>query len=343
MLAGIDALVTGHGTRAEKLRERFPQVRSVLVVRHGYLVYERYWRGDTATTGRDVQSVTKSLTSTLVGVALGNRDLRSLNQTVGELLGPHLPAGADPRLVKVTVAQLLTMTGGLARDVPGGGGDPGLSEGMVASRDWVREILGRRLATAPGTSFAYSNAGAHLLSAIVADSSGQSTLAFARAKLLGPLGIASDDAAEPVIPRASAAEARAYEQATAAWPKDPQGYQLGFTGLKLPSRDLAKLGFLYLNGGRWEGNQIIPEAYVRAATHGHTQMVPAEADDYGYLWRVGTVAGHHSFRAWGYGGQVIQVVPDLDLVVVITSDPQPREDAPSLVPLVIVPAITDRR
>ena len=70
-------------------------------------------------------------------------------------------------------------------------------------------------------------------------------------------------------------------------------------------------------------------------------MVPAEVDGYGYLWRVGTVAGHASFRAWGYGGQIIQVVPDLDLVVVITSDPQPREDAPSLVPLVILPAITD--
>jgi CubicO group peptidase (beta-lactamase class C family) len=109
----------------------------------------------------------------------------------------------------------------------------------------------------------------------------------------------------------------------------------------LPSRDLAKLGYLYLNGGRWEGNQIVPEAYVRAATQAHTEMVPAEADDYGYLWRVGSVAGHDSFRAWGSGGQVIQAVPDLDLVVVITSDLQPREDTPSLVPLVIIPTITD--
>jgi CubicO group peptidase (beta-lactamase class C family) len=340
-LAGIDALVTGQGALAGKFRERFPQVRSVLVVRHGYVVYERYWRGDTATSGQDVQSVTKSLTSTLVGIALGNHDLKSLTQTVGELLGRHLPACADPRLAKVTVAQLLTMTGGLARDVPGAGGDPGLSEQMVASRDWVRHILGRRLATAPGTGFAYSNAGAHLLSAIVADVSGQSTLAFARAKLFGPLGIASDGAAEPVIPTTPAAQVQAYEQASVGWPKDRQGYQLGFTGLKLPSRDLAKLGFLYLNGGRWEGNQLVPEAYVRAATQAHTEMGPAEADDYGYLWRVGTVAGHHSFRAWGYGGQLVQVVPDLDLVVVITSAVQPREEAPALVRLVIIPAITD--
>jgi CubicO group peptidase (beta-lactamase class C family) len=205
----------------------------------------------------------------------------------------------------------------------------------------VRHILGRRLATAPGTSFAYSNAGAHLLSAIVADTSGQSTLALARAKLFRPLGITSDHASEPVFPTPAVADMRAYEQASVGWPKDPQGYHLGFDWLKLPSRDLAKLGYLYLNGGRWEGNQIVPEAYVRAATQAHTEMVPAEADDYGYLWRVGSVAGHDSFRAWGSGGQVIQAVPDLDLVVVITSDLQPREDTPSLVPLVIIPAITD--
>jgi CubicO group peptidase (beta-lactamase class C family) len=192
--AGIDALVTGQGVLAEKVGERFPQVRSVLVVRHGYLVYERYWHGDTATTGQEVASMTKSLTSTLVGIALATRDLRSLDQTVGELLGRHLPPGADPRLVKVTVAQLLTMTSGLARDGQGPGGDPRLIEQMVASRDWVRHILSRRLATAPGTRYAYSHAGPHLLSAIVADASDQSTLAFARANLFDPLGIDSEDA-----------------------------------------------------------------------------------------------------------------------------------------------------
>jgi CubicO group peptidase (beta-lactamase class C family) len=341
VLVGIDALVTGHGTLANQRRERFPQVRSVLVVRHGYLVYERYWHGDTATTGQDVASITKSLTSTLVGIALGTHHLKSLDQTVGELLGRHLPPGADPRLAKVTVAQLLTMTSGLARDVPGGGGDPRLFEQMVASPDWVRNILGQRLVSAPGTRYAYSNAGPHLLSAILADASGQSTLAFARAKLFDPLGIDSARAPEPVLPTPAPADLRAFEQASVAWPKDPQGYHLGFAWLKLPSRDLAKLGYLYLNGGRWEDTQLIPEAYVRAATQAHAEMVPADADAYGYLWRVGTVAGHPSFRAWGAGGQIIQVVPDLDLVVVITGQLQPHEDAPSLVPLVIVPAITD--
>jgi CubicO group peptidase (beta-lactamase class C family) len=95
-LAGIEALVTGQGALAEKFGERFPHVRSVLVVRHGYLVYERYWHGATAISGQEVASVAKSLTSTLVGIALGTHHLKSLDQTVGELLGRHLPQGPIP-------------------------------------------------------------------------------------------------------------------------------------------------------------------------------------------------------------------------------------------------------
>jgi CubicO group peptidase (beta-lactamase class C family) len=175
-----------------------PQLRSLLVIRHGELVYERYWHGD-AHTGQEAFSVTKSFTAALVGIALGDHQLKSLHQTVGALLARHLPAGADPRLVKVTVAQLLTMTSGLAGDDPTQGGDSGLMQRLHQSRDWVRHILGRKLATTPGTTFAYSNASSHLLSAIVADATGQSTLAFARAKLFGPLGIATENALELTI------------------------------------------------------------------------------------------------------------------------------------------------
>jgi CubicO group peptidase (beta-lactamase class C family) len=179
------------------------------------------------------------------------------------------------------------------------------------------------------------------LSAIVADASGQSTLAFARTKLFDPLGIDSKDAAEPVFPTPAPADLRAYQQASVGWPTDPGlPARLRLAEAAQPRPGQARVSVP--QWGRWEGKQIIPEAYVRAATRAHTRMVPAEADDYGYLWRVGTVGGHHSFRAWGAGGQVIQVVPDLDLVGVITSDwAQPREDAPSLVPLVIIPAVND--
>jgi CubicO group peptidase (beta-lactamase class C family) len=321
--------------------EQYPQVRSLLVVRHGYLVYERYWQGFDAADGQEIHSVTKSVISALVGIALGEHKLRSLDQTVGELLAAHLPRHADPRLGAVTVRQLLTMTGGLPGDDPSTGGDVRLSTRLFRSRDWLGHILGRPLADNPGTTFAYSNASSHLLSAIVADATGQSTLAFARAKLFGPLGINSDNAFEPRAERQTAtpAQQQAYQQAAVAWPRDPQGYHFGFGETKLPPRDLAKLGYLYLNGGRWNGAQLVPAGYVRASTQPHSK--PFGRVGYGYQWWTDTVALHGSFYASGFGGQRIQVVPDLDLVVVITADAaQERFDAESLVGQTIIPAVT---
>jgi CubicO group peptidase (beta-lactamase class C family) len=319
------------------------QVRSLLVVRHGYLVYERYWQGYAASDGSDVQSVTKSVVSALVGIALGEGKLKGLDQPVGELLARHLPADADPRVARVTLEQLLTMTSGLAGDDPSLGGDPQISQRQGASRDWVRHILGRRLATTPGSGFAYSSATSQLLSAVVADATGVSTLALARARLFGPLGIASARAPEPVfVAHPSRAVVEAYQRAPVAWPTDPQGYQLGFSGLKLPSRDLAKFGYLYLNGGRWDGRQVVPAGYVAASTRPHSTPPPdGPGESYGYQWWVTSQAGHPSFLAHGRGGQLVQVVPDLDLVVVITTDAaRQRGDADNLVGETIIPAVT---
>jgi CubicO group peptidase (beta-lactamase class C family) len=339
---GMDPAVLA--TIAGNVASLYPQVRSVLVVRHGYLVYEHYWQGMTASDGNDVQSVTKSVVSALVGIALGEGKLKGLNQPVGELLARHLPPDADPRLARVTLEQLLTMTSGLAGDDPSLGGDPRLSERQEASRDWVRHILGRRLATDPGSSFAYGSATSQLLSAVVADATGQRTLALARARLFGPLGIHSAKAPEPVfVAHPSPAAVKAYARAPVAWPTDPQGYQLGFSGLRLPSRDLAKVGYLYLNGGRWDTTQVIPAGYVAASTRPHSTPPPdGPGESYGYQWWVTSQAGHPSFLAHGYGGQLVQVVPDLDLVVVITSDAsQNRNDARLLVGQAIIPAVID--
>jgi CubicO group peptidase (beta-lactamase class C family) len=133
-------------------RPPFPGLRSVLVVRGGDLVVERYYNGSTATEYHNVFSVTKSVTSALVGIALGDRRIRSLHQTVGELLGQQLPATADPAMANVTVEQLLTMTAGIAADPQGGDGLPE----MFTSHDWVRSCSARPLASRPGTRFAYS-------------------------------------------------------------------------------------------------------------------------------------------------------------------------------------------
>jgi CubicO group peptidase (beta-lactamase class C family) len=123
-----------------KVPESYPQVRSLLVVRHGYLVYERYWHGLDAADGHNSHSMTKSVTSALVGIALGERHLTSLDQTVEQLLAAHLPANADPRLRRVTLQQLLTMTSGLASDAKPGGRDQLRWNRMLSSRDWVAHI-----------------------------------------------------------------------------------------------------------------------------------------------------------------------------------------------------------
>jgi CubicO group peptidase (beta-lactamase class C family) len=326
-----------------KVPDRYPQVRSLLVVRHGYLVYERYWHGLDASDGHNSHSVTKSVTSALVGIALGERHLKSLDQTVGELLAAHLPANADPRLRRVTVEQLLTMTSGLASDAKPGGRDELLWNRMLSSRDWVAHILGRRLVNKPGVSFAYSSAGSQLLSAVVADATGQSILAYARAKLFGPLGITTNNALEQAVRHwpPTPAELAAYDQAPVAWPTDPQGYQVGFAWLKLPARDLAKFGYLYLNGGRWDRTQVVPADYVRASVQPHTELPSSvPGDGYGYQWWTTRVDAHPGFVAVGAGGQFIQVIPDLDLVVVITTDTdQDRSDPQSLIEGTIVSAI----
>jgi len=110
----------------------------------------------------------------------------------------------------------------------------------------------------------------------------------------------------------------AYEAADFAWPVDPHGIHLPWGQLKLRPRDMVDLGRLYLHDGRWDGQQIVSAAWVKKAT---SAQVPARgaADDYGYLWWVGTADGSPAYLAWGYGGQLIEVVPDRDLVVVVVN------------------------
>ena len=215
----------------------YPGLRSVLVVRHGVLVFERHYHGAIPTTYFNLWSVTKSVTAALVGITLGEHTLGGLDQPIGRLLATHLPPRADPRLPRATLEQLLTMTAGLPAD-PTDGTPPGL----VHASDWVRFVLSQHPAATPGTRFAYSSDDSHLLSAIIADNSGQPTLRYAQAKLFAPLGIAND---QPFQPLFAAPNQAAYQRAGFAWPTDPQGYHLGYAFLKLTARDLAKIGYLY--------------------------------------------------------------------------------------------------
>jgi CubicO group peptidase (beta-lactamase class C family) len=169
------------------------------------------------------------------------------------------------------------------------------------SSNWVKSAIQLPQENTPGDIFNYNSSTSHLLSAILSKSSEISTLDFAKQYLFEPLGIQS-----------------------AYWHQDQQGYHIGGFGLGLSARDLAKLGFLYLNNGYWNGRNIVSESWVNESTSQQIQAVSHPIYGkfgYGYQWWVKKVDGCNSFRAWGRRGQFIVVVPELDLVIAVTSNP----------------------
>lgn len=313
-------------------------VRAVLVSIGGQPVVDRYYRGSGPTDTANVASVTKIVVSTLVGIALADGTLTSLDQTLGELL-PAYASDMAPGVAVITLEQLLTMTAGLPPDTSRGL-DP-----SVGGADWVRSILARGTVQPPGEGFAYASGGSHLLAAVLVQATGRPLLEYAREKLFDPLGIDTTAAAQPTANDDPAGLAE-YDAASFAWPVDPQGVHVGFGHLKISAPDMAKLGTLYLDGGVWDGRRVVPADWVRTAT---SPLVPTglgtPGEDYGYQWWITSADDHPAFAAIGYGGQIIEVVPDLRLVVVastVISDTATLDAATFelLTSIVIVPALT---
>ena len=304
-------------------------LRAVIIEVDGHTELEHYYRGSSSETS-NVFSVTASVVGTLIGLALSDGYLRSIDQTLSELL-PAYAADMEPEEAAITLRELLTMTAGLRAGHVGRLHDPGGGDLLLATDtptwlsadDWVRSILADQLQQPPGDGFAYSHASSHLLSAVLTEAVGMSVLDYAQEKLLVPLGIRSRPAADLL---AVEKNLPAYERAGFSWPHDPQGVQAGFGWLKLTARDMAAFGRLYLDGGHWHGKQVVPAAWVDAAT---TEQVRANSitESFGYQWWVTTAGGHAAYAAIGFGGQLIEVVPDLRLVAVFAADIT-KNDAP---------------
>jgi CubicO group peptidase (beta-lactamase class C family) len=291
--------------------------------------------GSTIDDSENVASVTKSVVGLLVGIALDRGDLPGLDTTVAELLPVQrnqMAAGVG----EVTLEQLLTHTGGLR-------GDEGPTNFFDGTENWVRVILSEPLRTPPGETFAYSSAGSHLLAAILAEQTAQPVLNYAQRHLFGPLGLDTTPATE-VLTESTPGNVRRYELADFAWPHDHQGYHAGYAWLKLNLADMATVGRMMLADGLWKGRQVVPERWVRQSTAEHA----SDGDlGYGYHWWVTTADGHPAFLAGGYGGQLIEVVPDLNLVVAVLTpippDTPPRsswEAMESMVDFVIAPHVS---
>ncbi len=271
-------------------QHRIP-IHSLTVVRNGYLVLDAYFWPFQDGQLHDLASVTKSVTSTLVGVAIGQGKLSGVDQPLLTLFGQRAVANRDPRKERVRLRDLLTMTSGLGCVAEH---EVTLSQ-MMESDDWIQFMLDRPMQSEPGSRYVYCSGGMHLLSGAIAAATGASTLDFARRELFAPLGIDS-----------------------VAWPTDPKGVPAGWGDLHLQPRDMAKIGYLWLHGGRWGERQIVPAEYLRAAARVHSHPGFTAGQEYGYGFWVYPERTPPIFEGLGRGGQRISVVPAFNLVVVFT-------------------------
>jgi CubicO group peptidase (beta-lactamase class C family) len=212
------------------------------------------------------------------------------------LLAKEAPAEPDARLRRVTIGNLLSMQSGLERT-------SGENYGRwVSSRDWIRYALSRPFVEEPGGPMLYSTGNSHILSAALTRSSGRSTYALAQEWLAIPLGID--------IP---------------SWPRDPQGFYFGGNDMMMSPRALARFGELYRNEGVLDGRRILPEKWIRESWTPRTTS-PWSGNPYGYGWFLAEIDGHPTRFAWGYGGQMLYVIPDLGLTIAMTSDATAARD-----------------
>jgi CubicO group peptidase (beta-lactamase class C family) len=270
-----------------------PLVTSMLVVRDGNLVVDNYYGGFTFDQPFHIWSITKSVTSIATGIAFREGLLTDLNQTLGELLPDRIPADADPRVWDITLYHLLTSTSGWAWDGR-------INFSRHGETDDLDAMLARPLAFSPGEGFEYDSTNSNLLSYIIQVQSGVPMAQYLQPRLFDPLGIP--------VPE---------------WTAMYQGETRGAGGLHLTPRDLAKLGYLYLQEGTWDGQQIVTPEWVEESTQGHASGTSSTSGVniggggmYGYQWWIKEPLRIHSFYGKGYGGQTLYVVPELDLVVV---------------------------
>jgi CubicO group peptidase (beta-lactamase class C family) len=303
-------------------------VRAIIVTVDGRTRFEHYYSGASAGQSRSSFSVTKSVMSTLVGIAISEGRLR-LDETLPQML-PKYASQMTPSVARVMLRQVLTATAGFTDTWHG----QGLDE-LQAAPDWTEFIL-KHQDTPPGAEFHYSDYGAHLLSPILVHATGQTVLAYARSRLFDPLGILTTPALESPMDEAHLA---AYQRAGFAWPADPQGFNFGGGLIKLRPRDMAAFGQLFLQAGRWKGRQLVPIDWVRQATtaqagQAFSAFVPVNSftpKNYGYLWWVAAADGAPAYFALGFGGQIIEVVPQRRLVIVVSSDVDLTQPNPSVV------------
>ncbi len=275
---------------------QMPRLHSLLISYNGDLVLEEYFNGKSSKRAANVKSVSKSVMSALVGIAIEQGHVAGLDQPISDYYGERLGNDAEAVKRNITVGNLLSMQAGLETTSFYNYG------AWVLSNDWVGFALEQPVLSPPGTRMHYSTGNTHLLSAILTQATGKTTLQFAREVLGEPLGFQ-----------------------VASWTQDPDGIYFGGNNMEFTPRQMLAFGELYMNNGQANGRQVIPAPWVEQSLTPLVQSPRNEERQYGYGWWMRDMAGLPTVYAWGYGGQFILLVKDLQLIVVTTSSSQPGD------------------
>jgi CubicO group peptidase (beta-lactamase class C family) len=278
-------------------------LKSLIVMRNDKVIVEEYLNGGRPDQLNDIRSASKSILSGILGCAIRDGHIDSIDQKIIDFFPEYKSDKLDPRIYDLRIRHLITMRSGF--DVRESGK---VYEQLYESNNWIEHILNLPFKSDPGKKFNYHSFNTHLLSGTITKASGMSTLQYATQALFAPLGITK-----------------------VLWEKDPNGYCIGGWGLSMTARDMVKFGSLYLKNGIYRGTQIIPSEWIKSSTTENTGMIGTyysgwnNAYGYGYLWWVRRLDDKIDIPyAMGHGGQRIVFIPNANAVLVTQAEPNPK-------------------
>lgn len=276
--------------QAEKILDDKGFVHSMVIIHKDKLYKESYFGYSKKTDANNIHSASKSILSALVGIAIEEGYIGSLDDSIALYLPETYFEGKHQNKKDITIRHLLTMTAGLSWE------EDKTEYQIQGRKDWVKAILHRNQVSEPGTFYTYSTGVTHVMAAIVTNATDMDLKSYAESRLFNKLGVTIE-----------------------YWKTDPQGIYSGGCNFFMTPIEMAKFGQLYLNDGIWQGERILPEGWVENSYTPQTQGL-YERWGYGYYWWLSEMHGYKVASAWGFAGQMIHVIPELDLVVVTTTN-----------------------
>lgn len=292
------------------IQKEYANIASIVVIKNGTTILEHYFNGYTQQDRIHIASVTKSVLSMLVGIAIDKGYIESVNQKVLDFFPHYIIKKREKTIQQVTIRHLLTMTAPFKfRSEP--------YTRVYSSDDWTTSVLDLLGGKTLKEEFKYTIIGLQVLSGILTTATGASLSAFAAEHLFSPLGIQQPEN----VPIHNKEEYMAFlkDKPVSGWVSDPQGVNTAGWGLALTTMDIAKLGLLYLNKGIWSNIQIVSSEWIEMSTKMHSQCNDLS---YGYLWWI--IEDNKCFAAIGDGGNIVYVDNELNVVVAIASTFMPR-------------------